>query len=123
VHAKKELSNRGGSLALELLKENHGMMSTRLLLAQVKHIYRLEFGTPSPFSGLHCASFFGIVDVASLIEMECYDINEVDFLGCGPLEYARSRGENTARGGGSTPTSPIITSEHHSCMPLGMDRR
>jgi len=37
VHAKRELSDYGRSLALELLKEDYGPISTRLLLKQVKH--------------------------------------------------------------------------------------
>ena len=94
VHAKRELSDCGRSLALELLKEDYGQISTRLLLAQVKHFYYYwNFYTFFPISGLHCASFFGIVEVvAGLIEMECYDINEGDFWGCVPLAWAARNG-------------------------------
>ena len=93
VHAKRELSDCGRSLALELLKENYGEISTRSLLAQVKKFPLLGFSNLSPFSGLHCASFFGIVEVvAGLIEMECYDINEGDFSGCGPIAWAARNG-------------------------------
>ena len=93
VHAKKELSDCGRSLALELLKENYGQISTRFLLAQVEHFYPEGFKILSPFSGLHCASFFGIVEVvADLIEMECYDTGGVDFSGCGPLAWAAWNG-------------------------------
>ena len=93
VHAKRELSDCGRLLALELLKENYGEISTRLLLAQVKNFYLPSLKTVSPFSGLHCASFFGIVEVvAGLIEMECYDINKGDFLGFGPLAWAAWNG-------------------------------
>ena len=41
VHARKELSDRGKSLALELFKEDYGQISTRLLLAKhyiLRHI-------------------------------------------------------------------------------------
>ena len=93
VHARQELSDCGISLALELLKENYGQISTRLLLAQVKDFYPGKFGTLSPFNGLHCASFFGIVEVvAGLIVTECYDINEGDFSGCGSLSWAARNG-------------------------------
>jgi len=93
VHAKRELSDYGRSLALELLKENYGPVSTRLLLAQAKSFYLRPFYTPPPFSGLHCASFFGIVEVvAGLMEMGCCDINEADFSGCGPLTWAARNG-------------------------------
>ena len=93
VHAKRELSDCARSLALELLKGHCGPISTKLLLAQVKHFYPWHYGTLSPFSGLHCASFFGIAEVVvGLIKMECYDINEEDFLGGGPLAWATRNG-------------------------------
>ena len=93
VHAKKELSDSGRSIALALLKENYSQVSTRLLLAQVKDFPLWRFGTLSPFSGLHCASFFGIVEVvAGLIDLECYSINEADFWGYGPLSWASWNG-------------------------------
>jgi len=80
VHAKKDLSDYARSLALELLKGPYGQISTKLLLAQVENFPLWRFDTPSPFSGLHCASLFGIVEVvAGLVEMECYGINEEDF--------------------------------------------
>ena len=93
VHAKRELSDYGRSLALELLKVNYSPISTGLLLAQAKNFYAGSFDTLSPFSGLHCASFFGIVEVvAGLMEMGCCDINEADFSGCGPLTWAARNG-------------------------------
>ena len=93
VHGKRELSDCGRSLALELLKGDYSQISTRLPFAQAKHFYFPEFPTFSPFSGLHCASFFGIVEVvASLIELNCSDINEGDFSGCGPLTRAAQNG-------------------------------
>ena len=93
VHAKREHSDRGRLLALELLKDNYGEISTRLLLAQAKNFGVSHYHTVSPFSGLHCASFFGIVEVvAGLIEMECYDINEGDFSGSGSLGWAARNG-------------------------------
>ena len=86
VYAKRELSDCARSLALELLKDDYGQISTELLLAQVKHFFLWGFKPLSLFSGLHCASFFRIAEaVAGLIEMGCYDINEEDFSGCGPL--------------------------------------
>jgi len=93
VHAKRELSDFGRSLALELLKDNYGRILTKSLLAQVKHLYLQDFDICSSFSGLHCASFFGITEVvAALIEMQFYDINEEDFLGRTPLSWAASNG-------------------------------
>jgi len=86
VHAKRELSDCARSLTLGLLKEHYGKISTKLLLAQVWHLDLTNFDTYSRFSGLHLASFFGIVEVvAALIEEGCCDINEGDFSGCTPL--------------------------------------
>ena len=81
VHAKIELSDYTISLALEPLKANYSQISTKFLIAHVDDfLLRRSDGLPV-FSGLHCASFFGIVEVvAGLIEMGCYDINEQDFV-------------------------------------------
>ena len=93
VHAKQELSDCAKSLAVELLKDNYGQMWTRSLLEQELDLYSGRFDTYSPFSGLHCASFFGIVEVvATLIGMECYDINAGDFMGFTPLAWASRNG-------------------------------
>ena len=94
VHAKRELSDCARLLALELLKGCYNPISTKFLLAQVKHfgVYARHLTTLSPFSGLHCASFFGIVEVVvGLIEMG-YDISEGDFFGRTPLAWAAHNG-------------------------------
>jgi len=96
VHAKKGLSAHAKSLALELFREYDTHPSTKLLLEQVQHLrWDISRGSDEGFrfSGLHCASFFGIVDlVAALIGMECYDINEGDFAGHTPLIWAAYNG-------------------------------
>ena len=92
VHAKRELSEYGRSLALRLLKEHYSRTSAALLLAKVEHFPYWDANL-SPFSGLHCASFFGIVEVvAGLIELQCYNINKEDFSGRGPLAWAARNG-------------------------------
>jgi len=57
--------------------EHYDQASTKLFLKQVLH---LDLGGLHPcplFNGLHCTSFFGIVEVvAALVEMERYDIDE-----------------------------------------------
>ena len=95
AHAKRELSDYAKSLALALFREYDDHISPKLLL--VKHRY-LEFDSFErymvfPFSGLDCASFFGISDlVTALIEMEYYDINEGWFQGYTPLIWAAKYG-------------------------------
>jgi len=96
VHAKRELSDCARLLALELLKGHYNQISTKFLLAQVKYLKFFVKGLAplSPFGGLHCASFFGIVEVVTgLIEMGCYDINEGDFSGRTPLAWAAHNGD------------------------------
>ena len=95
VHAKRELSDCTRLLSLELLKVHYNQISTKFLLAQVKLLkfFVKRLATLSPFSGLHCASFFGIVEVVTgLIEMGYYDINEGDFSGRTPLAWAAHNG-------------------------------
>jgi len=88
-HAKRELSDCARSLALDLLKGNYGQTSTEFLLARVGDWRLSRFGVWFPFSGLHCASFFGINEVvAGLTEMGCYDIDGGDFSGYTPLAWA-----------------------------------
>ena len=97
VHAERELSTCAKSLALQLFQEYDRHVSIKLLLQQVEDLGPPYFSTdPSTsrrFSGLHCASFFGIVDVVdALLEMECYDINEGDLAGYTPLAWAAHNG-------------------------------
>ena len=138
VHAKKYLSDCARSLALELLKENYGQVSTKSLLAQAKHFQLWSFGTCYPFSGLHCASFFGIVEVVgALIEVGCYDINEEDFSGCTPLSWAARNGHEEAvnfllgqeevdpdwpDNGGQTPLSYATSGGHEGVVKILLER-
>ena len=93
VHAKRELSDCARSLALDLLKGNYDRISTQFLLARVEGFAHLKFDDFFPFSGLHCAAFFGITEVVTtLIGMGCYDIDGGDFSGCTPLAWAAHNG-------------------------------
>ncbi|RPB01554.1 ankyrin, partial [Choiromyces venosus 120613-1] len=96
VHAKRELSDCAKLLALKLFKEYDGHIYTRLLLKQVKLLYGQDWQSFSSFTGLHCASFFGIAELAAaLIEGECCDVNKGDFLGYTPLAWAAQNGPKT----------------------------
>ena len=93
IHARKELSDCGVSLALNLLQRYDSHISAGLLLERAGHLDRDDPCPSFQFSGLHCASFFGIVDVvAALAQAECYDINGRDFLGYTPLVWAAQYG-------------------------------
>jgi len=89
VHAKKELSDYASSLALQLFQEYDDHISTRLLLDQDEYYEYIDIEvveTSFLFNGLHCASFFGIFEVAAtLIEIERHDINGGDYWGYSPL--------------------------------------
>jgi len=91
VHAKRDLSEHARSRALELFQDYDGHISAKSLLKQAGFL-SLE-SQDIQFSGLHCASFFGIVEVvAALIEIGNHDTNQKDFLGHTPLAWAARNG-------------------------------
>ncbi|RPB00997.1 hypothetical protein L873DRAFT_724974 [Choiromyces venosus 120613-1] len=95
THAKRELSDDAKLLALDLFGDYNGHISAKLLLEHVLNPDRFnkikEF---SSFTGLHCASFFGIVEVvAVLIQMNC-DVNQIDCVGKTPLTWAVKNGHD-----------------------------
>jgi len=90
VHAKRELSDCAKLLALKLFDDCDDHISTDILLGAQDDIYADGL---SPFTGLHCASFFGIVElVACLLEVETCDINQEDPTGNTPLVWAAQNG-------------------------------
>ena len=95
VHAKKELSHDAKSLALELFQENGGPghQSTKFLVSRALALDNWHFSACFPFDGLHCASFFGIVEiVAALVEMGRSDLNEEGCRGYTPLSWSACNG-------------------------------
>ena len=109
IHAKVKLSDRTKSLAVELLSRNDNHISATLLLQHLAddHEENIACGillsqylededadaSHHKFAGLHCASYFGIVEVVkALIEMECSDINQGDCIGFTPLMWAAQQG-------------------------------
>jgi len=65
IHAKRELSDCARSLTLELLKGRYSEIATKSLIGRVNACYTRGWDTYSPFGGLHCASFFGIVELVT----------------------------------------------------------
>jgi len=92
VHARRDLSDCGKLLALELLKEDYSQISTKFLFAhQFPHLANND--TWHSFSGLHCASFFGIVEVVTaLIEVGGSNIDGEGLWGMTPLSCAARDG-------------------------------
>jgi len=92
VHAKWDLSACAKQLALELLSQYDNHISTALLLNHTKR-HNSPLSTRYLFTGLHCASYFGIVEVvAALIEMKGCNIDRRDSIGHTPLMWAARQG-------------------------------
>jgi len=94
THARRELSDHARALALELLGQYEGHVSAVSLLRQEmppSHIG--DISTSSLFSGLHCASFFGIVElVTAVINTGGCEINQQDCTGSTPLAWVARNG-------------------------------
>jgi len=93
VHAKRDLSDCAKSLALKLFDDYENHISPIFLLGVQDQWCPIDLHKPFLFSGLHCASFFGIDEiVAGLVKVEGCDVNKRDCLGNTSLTWA-------ARGG------------------------
>ena len=93
VHAKSDLSDRAKLLALKLFDDHNNHMPAKTLLQAQKNWLTGDFDKIRLFSGLHYASFFGIIEIiASLVEMEGCDINETDCGGSTPFVWAARNG-------------------------------
>ena len=90
VHAKRDLSSCAKLLALKLFDNYDSHISIQILIKEQKpSMYLADFDKISQFSGLHCASCFGVDEiVACLVEMEGCDINQMDCGGNTPLAWA-----------------------------------
>jgi len=95
VHAKRDASKEVISLALKLFGQIETHISTRLLLIDLiartgRYCRDIPINGPlTGFTGLHCASVFGIVEIATaLLNQRNPDLNKRDFLGITPLIWA-----------------------------------
>ena len=94
THARSELSDHARTLALELLGQYGGHVAATSLLQQAMYPSYAEYiGTDSLFSGLHGASFFGIIELVTvIINAEGCEINQQDCMGSTPLGWAARNG-------------------------------
>ena len=94
THAKRDLSDCAKLLALKLFDDYDNHISVKLLLKHVSNPDRFnDIKGFSSFTGLHCASFFGIVEVvAELVKMNGCDINQRDCVGNTPCKWATQNG-------------------------------
>ena len=94
THMKKELSDRGKALALKLFSRYECHASIKLLLENTFDWYRIHSIVGfNKFTGLHCASIFGLVELArDLTKLDGVDANGIDEIGATPLLWAAVRG-------------------------------
>ena len=93
VHAKRGLSDCAKLLALKLFNDYNNHISTKILLKTQGYPYSINFDKLFLFNGLHCASIFGIDEIAaSLVELGGCDFNEKDCVGNTPLVWAAKNG-------------------------------
>ena len=98
AHARRELSDHARSLAMGLLYQCENHVAANSLFEQISDLYHSsEVNAPSLFTGLHCASFFGIVDIMNdLLRMSDCDANRGDSAGIAPLAWAARGGQEQA---------------------------
>jgi len=95
AHMRKELTDRGKALALKLLSRYECHISIGLLLEHMLGRHRFSsLGHFHLFTGLHCASIFGLVEVFTSFSIVVDDIsiNCMDGTGATPFLWAAMRG-------------------------------
>ena len=100
VHARREASRSVVSLTLRVFGQIESHISTRLLVADLVSKTGLnshdipKYSPLTGFTGLHCASVFGVAEVATdfMNHPNC-DLNRRDFLGITPLIWAAICGQ------------------------------
>ena len=94
THMNKDLSDHAMALALELLNQYEQHISALSLLGQIVHPRCSALITCPPlFSGLHCASFFGIVELVTvLINDQSCEVDQQDLLGNTPFIWGAMNG-------------------------------
>jgi len=140
THARRGLSDRAKLLALKLFDDYSNHISTRILLeVQKEPLWVVDLDKLSLFTGLHCASLFGIVEiVAGLIEVEGYDINQRDCVDNTPLLWAAHNGHegvvkillerrdvalDRPGKGGQTPLWRAASKGHEGVVKILLERR
>ena len=94
THTNRGLSNNVRALALRLLNQYEHHISAVSLLEQVlPSRYTGVIVTPPLFTGVHCASFFGIAEIVTLlINVEGCEVDQQDCAGRTPLTWGAENG-------------------------------
>jgi len=97
IHAKRELSDSAILLAMELLDQYGNHVTASSLFEQMLDPDDSKDVNASLFGGLHCVSFFGIVNLMSgLLGVNGCDANQGDIAGVTLLIWAVRGGEPEA---------------------------
>ena len=90
VHARKELTERTKSLALQLREQyDHHVAARILLVDQGFYDYQLPHGEDSGTSGLHTIASFGVAELATvMINSGSWEVNKWDSKQLTPLLWA-----------------------------------
>ena len=97
-HARMGMTENVERLALRLLDTFDQHISAQLLLLRYTNertpgLYVHKAAGPRGFTGLHGASFFGIVEiVAKVLDVKKWGLNQGDCMGCTALLWAAMRG-------------------------------
>jgi len=96
THARLETTESVKTLALELLDGYAKHISSKVLLlhgVRVEEQPLCEDGTPTGFTGLHGAAYFGCLELTvALLEMNKGDVYATDFHGNTAIAWASKRG-------------------------------
>jgi len=98
AHAKREISDHTILVAVELLDQYENHVAANALFEKILNGSDIwEISAPSMFGGLHCASFFGIVEIMTrLLGVSDCDANQGDSAGITPLMWAVRGGHEGA---------------------------
>ena len=98
AHARREITERVKSLALELLDGYDKHISSKMLLLHGMGHQDApldEEDSPRGFSGLHGASYLGCEEITvALLEMDKWDVPATDFNGNTAITWAARRGHS-----------------------------
>ena len=139
THAKREHSDRMTSLAMEILGQYENHVAANSLLEQVLHPNDCpDVNAPLLFGGLHCASFFGVVEfITALLGVDGCDANVGDSTGMTSLIWAAKGGQeeavvlllsqkavdpNKPDNSGNTPLAWAAVSGHESVVKQLLER-
>jgi len=97
AHARRDISEKAIPLARRLLDRFDGHISCKLLLLKEFNWMRPfdTDGSPIGFTGLHGGAFLGVLEpMVSLFDIQKWDLNATDLLGCTALAWAARKGHD-----------------------------